>query len=319
MRSQHPDDSIIHVEAASAALDEFKPESAPAQRLLDVAAAGRPTCEPAASLSRLDSMQAQRRRRSRVTRMKAARRAALRQSAQAVRAATAAAHRYGLMTVQQARGAARTGAAIAERGMAGMLHTASHLQDRGAAHARQIVATTRRGSSIVHDRLVAKAKAAPRLFEQPEFDGVVLAILLAIVSVGYGGFLTVTWRQPTEMRSAAPPVQRALASTSVAPVVVPVANRLAEPIVVTGPTGTHHGAGFLSPRSLAALWKRRDTRSLEQAFTGLRQQTLAFHRCGVRKTGDDRAVARCEASGATWTIDFQRQAGRWQIANVVTR
>jgi hypothetical protein len=154
--------------------------------------------------------------------------------------------------------------------------------------------------------------------EQPEFDGVVIAILLTIVSIGYGSFLTAAWRQPLETRAIAP-AQAALTSTTLDPVVVPVAKILAEPVAVAEPIGARHAAAFLSPRSLTALWRRRDTRSLEQAFTGLRQQTLAFHRCGMRKTGDDRAVARCEGSGSTWTIDFQRRAGRWQIARVVTR
>jgi hypothetical protein len=81
-------------------------------------------------------------------------------------------------------------------------------------------------------------------------------------------------------------------------------------------------------RTLNAMWQRRDTRSLDQAFNSLRQQTLAFHRCGVRVIDADRAVARCEgvanagtqAPRATaWTIDFQRTAGRWAIARVATR
>ena len=46
---------------------------------------------------------------------------------------------------------------------------------------------------------------------------------------------------------------------------------------------------------------------------------LAFHRCGLRKTADDRAVASCDGAAAAWTIDFQRSAGRWQIASVTTR
>ena len=223
MRSHHPDDSIIDVDASSKALDEFRPESAPAQRLFS-------------------------------------------------------------STVQQARDVVRSSAAAAQRGLASLCHTVALQQRR----------------------------------EQPEFDGVVIAILLAIVSIGYGSFLTVAWRQPIETRMVGP-AQAALTSTTLDPVVVPVAKMISEPVAVTAPIGAHHPAPFLSPRSLTALWKRRDTRSLEQAFTGLRQQTLAFHRCGMRKTGDDRAVARCDGSGSTWTIDFQRQAGRWQIARVVRR
>jgi hypothetical protein len=156
--------------------------------------------------------------------------------------------------------------------------------------------------------------------DQPDdFDGVVIAILLAIVSIGYGSFLAVTWRQPLPPIAETAPTQAVLASTSVAPVVVPVANSLASPSVTAEPIDTNRAIGALSPQSLTAMWKRRDTRSLEHAFTGLRQQTLAFPRCRMRKTADDRAVARCDGSGSMWTIDFQRQAGRWQIARVVTR
>jgi ketosteroid isomerase-like protein len=80
------------------------------------------------------------------------------------------------------------------------------------------------------------------------------------------------------------------------------------------------------------LWQRGDTRSLERAFDTLRRQTLAFHRCGVRITDGDNAVARCESvatasategtpgsRATTWTIAFRRTAGRWMIANVTMR
>lgn len=174
-------------------------------------------------------------------------------------------------------------------------------------------------SAPTHPPAEQPLSAVPRRREQPEFDGVVLAILLAVVSIGYGTFLTVVWRQPIEIRAGTGPTRTGRPSMAVGPVSVAAGTRLAAPAGATGPDGPHRTAGFLSSRSLTALWKRRDTRSLERAFTGLREQTLAFHRCGMRKTGDDRAVARCEGSGATWTIDFQRHGGRWQIANVVTR
>ena len=76
----------------------------------------------------------------------------------------------------------------------------------------------------------------------------------------------------------------------------------------------------LNTATLNAIWRRQDSRSLQQAFTGLRSQTLAFHRCGMRMTETDRAVATCEgASRAKWTINFRRSAGRWQIDRVSTR
>ena len=87
-----------------------------------------------------------------------------------------------------------------------------------------------------------------------------------------------------------------------------------------------------SVRTLNTLWQRRDTRSLDRAFTMLRRETLAFRSCGMRMTDVDRAVARCEgvvttrasdgepsSRSAIWTIDFQRTAGRWLIARVAVR
>ena len=87
-----------------------------------------------------------------------------------------------------------------------------------------------------------------------------------------------------------------------------------------------------SARALTALWQRRDTRSLDRAFSALRRETLAFRDCGMRMTDSDRAVARCEGTvtaltadgapssrSAIWTIDFQRTGGRWLIARVATR
>jgi len=87
-----------------------------------------------------------------------------------------------------------------------------------------------------------------------------------------------------------------------------------------------------SVRTLTALWQRRDTRSLDRAFSAIRRETLAFRSCGMRMTEVDRAVARCEgvlpalaadgtasSRSGTWTIHFQRTGGRWLIARVATR
>jgi len=163
---------------------------------------------------------------------------------------------------------------------------------------------------------------------EPESNGVIIATLLSILAVTYGSFLTASWRHPVEVRAGSAPAS--LESAAVAPVVAPV---VASPVVVvpSGPpvaapasvepkrAAARRGTGAMSARTLTALWKQQDTRSLYQAFAGLRRQTLAFHRCGMRKTADDRAVAKCDSDGSTWTIDFQRSDGRWQIANVSTR
>jgi len=84
-----------------------------------------------------------------------------------------------------------------------------------------------------------------------------------------------------------------------------------------------------SATTLTAMWQRRDTRSLERAFDMVRRQTLAFHRCGMRVTDDNSAIARCEgvatavaADGtratraAIWNISFRRTNERWVIVNV---
>jgi hypothetical protein len=79
--------------------------------------------------------------------------------------------------------------------------------------------------------------------------------------------------------------------------------------------------------SLNTMLRRTDTRSLQHAFDGLRRETLAFHRCGMRMTGADRAVANCdgivESTGGgrrvRWTIDFLRTGSRWSVQRVAAR
>jgi hypothetical protein len=196
----------------------------------------------------------------------------------------------------------------------------------------------------VRDRLVKKDITMPKVTAfDAESHGVIIATLLSIVALTYGSFLTTAWRHPVEARAAsapaisspavssAPAVPPAIApavALEVAPVVAPVVNVVpSQPPVTAAPSpvepepvvARRRRPGGVSARTLTALWEQRDTRSLDQAFTGLRRQTLAFHRCGMRKTADDQAVANCEGAGSTWTIDFQRSAGRWQIANVATR
>jgi len=192
----------------------------------------------------------------------------------------------------------------------------------------------------VRDRLVKKDITMPKVTAfDAESHGVIIATLLSIVALTYGSFLTTAWRQPVEARAASAPVTSSPAVSSapavapavaleVAPVVAPVIDVVpSQPPVTTAPSpvepepvvARRRRPGGVSARTLTALWEQRDTRSLDQAFTGLRRQTLAFHRCGMRKTADDQAVASCEGAGSTWTIDFQRSAGRWQIANVATR
>jgi len=180
--------------------------------------------------------------------------------------------------------------------------------------------------------------------EHQEFNGFVVAVVLAIAVVGYGGFLAAFWRTAADSRvtrATAPlPQQAGDAQTTTAVISAATAPRTfvdaskANIAPVVQPIATVERRPSFAPsvRTLNALWQRRDTRSLDRAFEMLRRETLAFRSCGVRITDVDRAVARCEGKVATlaidgapssrsamWTIDFQRTAGRWRIARVTTR
>jgi hypothetical protein len=161
--------------------------------------------------------------------------------------------------------------------------------------------------------------------EHQELNGSLVAGLLAVAVVGYGGF-ALFLRPPVDSRVAQVTFPRqAEAAPVMTALPVPAGDRFlveASAVNRTAPTA----------RTLTALWQRRDTRSLDRAFATLRRDTLAFRSCGMRMTDVDRAVARCEgivttlaadgspsSRSATWTIDFQRTSGRWQIARVSTR
>jgi hypothetical protein len=195
--------------------------------------------------------------------------------------------------------------AVASHGVVACRAAVSAAAHRAARAARRRAPIQPASGAIV--------SAAPAAIEHQESDGLVVSVLLAIAVIGYGGFIAASWRQP-----AGSPLATAVASSHPA---VAAATTLAEPIPV--PTreqvAERRGRSGLSPRTLTAIWRQQDTRSLQRAFSNLRTETLALHRCGMRVTADDRAVARCEASGATWTIDFRRAGGRWAITDVKTR
>ena len=174
-------------------------------------------------------------------------------------------------------------------------------------------------------RAVAPPFAEPAL-EHQEFNGFVVAVVLAVAVVGYGGLLLVFSRTPADapVRRVIAPVQAgeaqamtALASPAMGDGAVIHASAASTPAVMrTIATDVEPRAAFTpSARTLTALWQRRDTRSLDRAFSTLRGETLALRSCGMRMTEIDRAVARCEGV----TIDFKRTAGRWLIARVATR
>jgi hypothetical protein len=155
--------------------------------------------------------------------------------------------------------------------------------------------------------------------EHQELNGSIVAVLLAVAVIGYGGFLAVFWGMRADAR-----VARVTATQQA---------EAAPAVVSTIATNIERRTGLTpTARTLTALWQRRDTRSLDRAFATLRRDTLAFRSCGMRMTDVDRAVARCEgivttlaadgapsSRSATWTIDFQRTSGRWLIARVSTR
>jgi len=210
--------------------------------------------------------------------------------------------------------------------------------------ARQILAATvlaRRGFAIVRRHAMEARRGyqgrtdAPAVEENVirhlESDGALVATALGAVAIAYGGLLVVSWRdsappaharavavqQPARVDRADVPQSLALGGIEAQP-----RNRALE---------ARPRARVISASAINTIWRRNDTRSLQQAFERLRRETLAFHRCGVRITAADRAVARCDgvtggvtdgadaAAPARWTIDFQRTGDRWAIQRVSNR
>jgi hypothetical protein len=219
---------------------------------------------------------------------------------------------------------------------------------RSIAGAKSVTAHSARAWAFTSREWPAGSRAADRPFAEPaldhqEFHGAVVAVLLAVVVVGYGGFLAVFLGTPTDARVTRVTSHQAGAPQAIAAPTAPVvgehslgqAAALLRPASVrTTATDIGRRGAVITPtaRTLTTLWQRRDTRSLDRAFATLRGETLAFRRCGMRMTDADRAVARCEgvvttsasdgapsSRSATWTIDFQRTSGRWLITRVTTR
>jgi hypothetical protein len=372
MGSSLPDDSVVSPTVTTGGLDEFTCEdstaSATAEPAADpvvrldceppAAAAAGPLLEPApatpsrtqvpAFLSRVESLQARRRKRraSRLRRYANGATAVQRHISEGTRAITNAVHRGSRASATKSGQAIGRAASIASERTRAAGRVSRQVASRGAAGARTMMTLSARAWSVSTasaPRLVTARISGTALHDQ-EADGLAIAVVLAIVVVSYGSLLVVTWRQPADHRvpdataieaphAAATPAARTL-------VAMPVnESRLMElPGVTPAPP---HEAVSVAPRRVAfipsekmltAMWQQRDTRSLERAFTTLRGQTLAFHRCGMRVTDSNRAVARCQgvativaadgtqfARPATWTLMFRRAAGRWVIADVAMR
>jgi hypothetical protein len=304
-------------------------------------------------LSRIDEREARRRTHRRSPVKRAGRRVAVRlqRRADASRDQMRSARELAARAVRRAAVALRgTAVHVAERAadVATRLRPVMHRVAAGAGErwrrvsnmAERLWPAARQGSHAAHAVVVrawsrgvaAAMPASPRpftAFERQELGGFVVALVLSVAVAGYGALLVMFWGDRVEY-----PVARAAAVLPVPAAPVPTTPSLVEPVagqpaIVDAPA---IGRPSVEPvavverlpsvptaRTLTALWQRRDTRSLDRAFTMLRQETLAFRNCGVRMTGADRAVARCQGSGRLWTIDFQRRAGRWAMTRVDSR
>jgi hypothetical protein len=319
--------AAVKIEPAGDSLFVFECEPEPAApiakagELFDVTRGEPIVAARPAALSRVESKARRRahRRRTRVARL----------------AAHAAAWRARLGAILSSE--AQRGSSTLQRVMALITHKSSS----AAAASRQ---TMRRTSLRLRERMrPAPHPVTVTAFDYQESNGFVVAVLLGMAVVGYGSFLVGSWRTPgvLETRSAvmttdASAGQQPRALVAARPATSTAGISLARPAMDarTPLAGTPRivaaraVAVTPSARTLNAMWQRRDTRSLDRAFSSLRRQTLAFHRCGMRVIDADRAVARCEgvASAGTqalrptrWTIDFQRTAGRWAITRVAAR
>jgi len=161
-----------------------------------------------------------------------------------------------------------------------------------------------------------------------ESEGSFIAAALAIAVVSYGGLLLVSWKHPDTRVSDASLARRAavVETGPVRAVALPTEPQAIPPTPAVTPAGSPALDDQPLPRqrmsqaALTAVWNRSDTRSLQGALNNVRQQTLALHHCGMKMTGTDRAVARCDdSSHVTYTIDFRRTAGHWVIQRVSSR
>jgi hypothetical protein len=134
---------------------------------------------------------------------------------------------------------------------------------------------------------------------------------------------------PVEVRPAVAraPVDRSVAQRRAVPPAASTPTRTAvtrpPSVSVASKTPRADAPSSISAARVRAVWSQTDTRSLDRALTALRSITLAFRRCEMRMTSDDRAVARCDEGGGgapggravpvAWTIDFRRDEGRWLI------
>ena len=285
------------------------------------AARGRRTAVSTAALTRQAASMA-------ATQSRRAASSLARQSACA--ASAAAAHgRRGISTAasRSAGGASALGheAAAVSRALMGYIWAAIALlalrcDSWAYAAARAVRAGRSRWASLRPDATTTPEAGLRHL----ESEGAVVAAALALAAVSYGaGALLLSWRNPepriSEVAVSAPgagPIAESPAAVHAS--VMTTGN--AVPGDLVPPATVRPAVVRLSAASLKAVWNRGDTRSLHGALTNLRYQTLALHRCGMKMTAADRAVARCDGSNsARYTIDFRRTRNRWVIQRVSSR
>jgi hypothetical protein len=365
MRAFDPDDLVISVPATPHALDEFaaedlyqdvardagradavfgfeceaqpEPVSSPNGPLLDMAPAELSTGDCAERLSRIEAEHARRRTRRRSPRLRVFTNHAHQGAVAVARVLRERGHACATL-VGDARRALTIGS---QRRAAASRAWMKSERARFLDYAQQgFVPATRSVMELRRSLGVAKSRAFTRPFtetdlEHQEFNGLVVAVLLAVAVVGYGGFLANLWWTPdarvtpamadAHVTRVAPSFQPRAVETLIATAPPPAVLRASvvdvseatRPAVVRAiaPSVERRASFTPNARTLTALWQRRDTRSLDRAFATLRGETLALRRCAMRMTDVDRAVARCDGI----VIDFQRTAGRWRIARVATR
>ena len=306
-----------------------RPEVAVPSSLLDVVAPASPADTPSAPLSRIESRHARRR----TSRLKRLARGAINATVRAAHAMSVGAAHAWSATIARAGWLSQR----ARNGTASAVHATGRVSEHARSSVRSAAAATRQHTSAAVSNAWADtwSKARPlagvrttsrTVLDDLEFNGTIVVMSLAVIALAYGGF-----QRGERPARVAPLSSRAVetvplevtppAAVIAAPPAIPPAIPPAVPPIATdADVVTRPAKPALNTATLNAIWRRQDSRSLQQAFTGLRSQTLAFHRCGMRVTDTDRAVATCEgASRARWTINFRRSAGRWQIDRVSTR
>jgi hypothetical protein len=241
-------------------------------------------------------------------------------------------------------GIAVAGTLVARSTAAGAhgLHRGSGAAGRGAAVALDV--SRAEFASFAHRVREAKDRVTTRLGHDgpPVLRMAVAGIpswarqarLAPVIAAGFTvvagislGLTMLLLSQRDVQRVAAPAASAPLPVAATVPVVMVVAQSAPEPPArerpanrPADPTPLAEAKRSLSPAKVRDLWSKTDTRSLDRALTSLRSKTLAFQRCEMRVTSDDRAVAHCDEAGpdstakrVAWTIDFRRNDGHWLI------